>query len=229
MSYNIHHGANEQDSDRLDSMALFVGQQKVDIVGLQEVDSLCKRSGSVDQAKLIAERNGLYYAFGRHRRYDGGSYGQAILSRFSISEVRNYNLPTAIDGDKGTVNFIVAVVEIEKGKKVQVSVAHLDYRHEASRIKQANLILDYLKDSPYPNILLGDMNSYGDSKPLEVLYSRFDDLDPLKPFTFPATGARNKIDYMLTERGRGLTILNSEAIQVRLSDHLPLLSKVLIK
>ena len=55
MSYNIHIGENAANEDQLKNIADFIKSSKADIVGLQEVDSVCKRSGKVDQMKFLAE------------------------------------------------------------------------------------------------------------------------------------------------------------------------------
>ena len=75
MSYNIHHGTDRNERNTIDSMGYFIKKIKPDIVGLQEVDSVCQRSGKVDQMKRLAEITGMYYAFVRHFPYQGGAYG----------------------------------------------------------------------------------------------------------------------------------------------------------
>ncbi len=89
MSYNIHHGANRQEVNTLAEIGRFIKESGVDLVGLQEVDSMCNRSGKVDQMKKLGEITGMQYAFVRHFAYDGGAYGLGILSKYPISEVRN--------------------------------------------------------------------------------------------------------------------------------------------
>jgi endonuclease/exonuclease/phosphatase family metal-dependent hydrolase len=73
ISYNIHIGQNSNNVDQLESLAKFIKSAKADLIGLQEVDSVCNRSGNVDQMKFLAEKTGMYYAYARHFAFDGGS------------------------------------------------------------------------------------------------------------------------------------------------------------
>ena len=63
------------------------------MVVLQEVDNKCKRSGEVDQAAELARMTNLQYVFGKAMDDDGGESGQAILSRFPLSDLKVHRLP----------------------------------------------------------------------------------------------------------------------------------------
>jgi endonuclease/exonuclease/phosphatase family metal-dependent hydrolase len=67
MSYNIHVGQDASNSDQLKNMADLIRSSKADLIGLQEVDSVCNRSGNIDQIKFLAEQTGMFYAYARHR------------------------------------------------------------------------------------------------------------------------------------------------------------------
>ena len=62
MSYNIHHGADRAENNTLDSMGYFIKETKPDLVGLQEVDSVCDRSDRQDQMKRLAEITGREFS-----------------------------------------------------------------------------------------------------------------------------------------------------------------------
>ncbi|CAK0749136.1 hypothetical protein CVIRNUC_001887 [Coccomyxa viridis] len=74
-------------------------QLSADIVALQEVDIGCERSDSVDTGEAIAKALGMNYAFlcefeelhspvRDARSQGGGVHGNAILSRFDMSDCR---------------------------------------------------------------------------------------------------------------------------------------------
>src|SRR5690606_6574081 len=88
MSYNIHIGQNAANEDRLREIGHLIKKSGADLVGLQEVDSVCNRSGNVDQMKVLSEITGMYYGYVRHFAFDGGSYGLGVLSKYPI-EVHN--------------------------------------------------------------------------------------------------------------------------------------------
>jgi endonuclease/exonuclease/phosphatase family metal-dependent hydrolase len=80
MSYNIHIGQDASGKDQLAELAKYIKASDADILGLQEVDSVCIRSGKVDQMAFLAQATGMHYAYQRHFSFDGGSYGIGILS-----------------------------------------------------------------------------------------------------------------------------------------------------
>src|SRR5699024_3001664 len=75
MSYNSHRGQDAENRDQLEAMADFIIESGAEIVGLQEVDSVCFRSDQVDQPRILAELTGMHYAFVRHFEFEGGAYG----------------------------------------------------------------------------------------------------------------------------------------------------------
>lgn len=98
ISYNIHHGTNKGGRNTLEEIGEFLKLQKADLIGLQEVDSMCNRSGIVDQMKELAALTGMHYAFARHFAYDGGAYGLGILSRYPIPGERNDRISSKSKG-----------------------------------------------------------------------------------------------------------------------------------
>src|SRR5690606_30989903 len=100
MSYNIHIGQNSSNEDRLQEIGEFIHKSGADLVALQEVDSMCVRSGRLDQMQRLAQITGMYYTFVRHFAFDGGAYGQGILSRYPIDTVQNLRIPILSDGNE---------------------------------------------------------------------------------------------------------------------------------
>ncbi|MFO0981144.1 MAG: endonuclease/exonuclease/phosphatase family protein [Planctomycetota bacterium] len=95
LTYNIHKCIGGLDR-RYDPtrVADTIGHYAPDIVLLQEVDCMAARSNHDRQVDLLGDLLGL-----RHRTYfanvklrSGGEYGNAILSRFPITETRNIDL-----------------------------------------------------------------------------------------------------------------------------------------
>ena len=82
--FNIHAGKDADGKDNLDAVAQLAGEVGADLVLLQEVDRLTRRSGNVDQVTVLANRTRFAPAFGRSLDYDGGRYGIAALSRHGV-------------------------------------------------------------------------------------------------------------------------------------------------
>ena len=56
MTYNIRHGAGQDNVVDLDRQATLIQKGSPDVIGLQEVDSCVKRSGYIPEAALLAEK-----------------------------------------------------------------------------------------------------------------------------------------------------------------------------
>lgn len=223
MSYNIHRGQDSNNEDRLMDMARFIRECNVDIVGLQEVDSVCYRSGRVDQAKVLAEKTGMNYTFARHFAFQGGAYGQAILSKFPIIEVWNHRLPIKSDKPEASTAFLSATINV-KNKRWLVGVVHLDYRDENSRESQAQLINSIYNNPKTPCILMGDLNDEPSSKTVSILLQNFNDTHPDDSYTFPVGLPVKKIDYILINHTENVKIKKSEVLDIDFSDHCPIVT-----
>lgn len=225
MSYNIHHGQDANNTDRLKEMAELVTQSGADIVGLQEVDSICYRSGKIDQAKLLAELTGMHYVYVRHFAFEGGSYGLALLSKYPIANPTNHRLPIASEIPNETRALLTAEVQVSPKRVWLVGVAHFDYRDSASRIKQAKQTIEIFQHAPLPGILVGDMNAEPDSEPIAVLSEKFYDTQPANHFTYPALSPLKKIDYIFIDKKRKIRLLDASVLPVQFSDHRPVVTK----
>jgi len=224
MSFNIHHGANTENLATLDKMAELIRSSGADIVGLQEVDSICKRSGNVDQAKYLGEKSGLYYTFVKHFSYDGGSYGQALLSRFPIKSTHNERLPVYSSTSNSEVALLVSSISLPGNVNLNVAVAHLDYRSEASRVKQVDTLHQILKAYRGKLILMGDMNATPESETMLQLTKEFELTQQPHQFTFPAKAPIKKIDYILVQKETGIKSKEAIVLEDQSSDHRAIMS-----
>ena len=93
LTYNIHHGEGTDGKFDLDRIAKLISAQEPDLVALQEIDVKTARASGVDQAAKLAKLTGMHYAFGRFMKYDGGEYGQMVLSKHPILRQLNLRLP----------------------------------------------------------------------------------------------------------------------------------------
>ena len=94
VTYNIHKGIGGTDRRyRLERIIEVLDHCQADIVLLQEVDDDVPRSRHDCQVELLAEALGLpYHAYQRNVRLKYGNYGNAILSRFPLTDTRNIDL-----------------------------------------------------------------------------------------------------------------------------------------
>lgn len=224
MSYNIHHGKDSEGRNMLPSMGDFIAQMDVDLVALQEVDSVCERSYQTDQVDYLAERTSMPGYFTRHFEFQGGAYGQALISGLTVDTFQNFRLPVFPLDQGREVSVLIADIHLDDHKHFTLAVLHLDYRSAESRLHQIDLLWDSL--AHIDNLILaGDFNSLPDSPEMDKVLCHFDRyvFEP-ETFTFPAIDANRRIDYILVKKGCQLRIISEQVPEVPYSDHLPVIT-----
>ena len=148
---NIKHGA-----EGLDRVAAAIREISPDIVGLQEVDVNCERSGYADEPAELARLAGYpYYAFAKAIPLGSGEYGTAILSRFPIESFEEIALESGGGEDRALGHAVVYA----GGVRLDVFVTHLSFEDRSVRIRQMKFIAGMLKQcSRY--VILADLNSF---------------------------------------------------------------------
>ena len=148
---NIKHGA-----EGLEKIAQAIRDVSPDIIGLQEVDVNCERSGYTDEpAELARLAEYPYYAFAKAITLGGGEYGTALLSRFPIESFEVIRLESG-NGEQRSLGHAVVFTE---GLKLHVFVTHLSFEERSVRIEQMKTIAKLLKRCDH-YVLLGDLNSF---------------------------------------------------------------------
>ena len=215
-SFNIKHCA-----EGLDQVASVIRAADADIIGLQEVDVNCDRSGGEDQPKLLAEAAGYpYYRFIHAIDLGKGEYGTAILSRYPILEFSVTPLKT--EGLEGRA-LGEAVIEVP-GNELHVFCTHLSFEDRKVRQEQMKFLAKRLNAcSDYS--LLADLNAFQieDITLLEAAYyvSRADRL--YESFRRVGVGPDNIV------LSGSFTELSSGLIAESFSDHKLLWAQVLFR
>jgi len=223
LTYNIYHGETMKGDFDLDLIAQVIRKEEPDLVALQEVDFFTRRAKHMDLATELGLRTDLAPLFGRAMFFDGGEYGEGILSRYSFLSSRNHALPSG-EGKEPRSALEVQVV-LESGDTIAFIGTHFDHTGEVDRINQAARVRDVLAGLDLPVLLAGDLNARPESWTMEILFS---DLKPssidLAP-TIPTDSPRVKIDYILYGPPDRWRVLESRVIcDTVASDHCALLS-----
>lgn len=225
LSWNIHHGTDEKNQPCLEGLAAAIRAEHPDVVLLQEVDRNCTRTNQIDQAAKLGELTNLQAHFGSAFDLQGGHYGQAILSRYPVSDLQIHRLPSSEDDEQRVL--VRAKVETPHGPWI-IATAHLDATNAPRRHVQAQMVADILLKSPLPVVLAGDFNA----PPSEATMKVFAQAPWLlgtkagkSPFTSPAVQPTAEIDHFVL---RGLRFNEKLAILEKpgLSDHRPVLATV---
>ena len=103
LSYNIHHGRGGDDQVDLERTAKVINDCHPDLVALQEVDCRTQRTGGIDQTAELAKLTGLHAQFARQIDFEGGQYGQALLSRWPLSDLQIHWLPGEPERERGRI------------------------------------------------------------------------------------------------------------------------------
>ena len=222
MTYNILHGATVKGDFNLDTIAAVILQADPDLVALQEVDFRTGRVNQMDLALEMAKRTGLTPFFGKAMDYDGGAYGEAILSRFPAESMEVHHLEYS-EGHEPRAALRVEI-ELDNDARFYFIGTHLDHTKDpADRIAQArdlNRILSKLKK---PAILAGDLNAIPGSRPIEILLEKWHmSADSEAKPTFPSEAPERKLDYIMYHPESSWKVISKEVIEEKVaSDHRP--------
>lgn len=235
LCYNIHYGQGTDEVYDVERLARVIREAGPDLVALQEVDVGVLRSGRVHQARELARLTGMSVRYGPTQHYQGGLFGNAVLSRLPILDVAIHPLPyTEPTEEKVTYprGAIAVTVEAPDGKPLRFISTHFQHNLEEDRIAEAEAVNTlFAKPGAVRSILAGDINATPDSPPLEILLGKWKTLleDPPAP-TAPSVKPRVRIDYIFTLAREGARFVSSEVIAEPIaSDHLPVLAVIELK
>lgn len=198
LSYNIHHAEGIDRKLDVPRIAKIILSVEPDLVALQEVDRKTTRTQSVDQPAELARLTGMHEVFGGNIEFQGGQYGNAVLSRFPIARHQNHLLPSFDDGEQRGV--IQAEIRLpEPHGSLLLFATHFDYRRDdRERLASAEAINKLAADSPrQPALLAGDLNDVPGSRTLERLESVWTRANDKPLPTIPVTEPSKQIDFVL--------------------------------
>jgi len=220
VSWNLLHGADDRGRLNLPAKGAFLAAQGADLVFLQEIDELCRRSGSEDQMALLAAATGMDPAFGAFMDYDGGQYGLGMLSGLPVLAARSIPLP---EGNEPRVALALEVTVLDRS--LLAVCVHFNWiEDDAARFAQAQALLADLDASGLPCIVAGDFNDRPDSRTLQAFYAAgFEHVEAPGP-SWNARAPSKDIDHVLIRGGRGLKLRGrggAVLAEEELSDHRP--------
>ena len=221
LSFNIYHGATTKGDFNLDVIAKVIIDADPDFVALQEVDFKTNRAKKYDLATELGWRAKLAPVFARAMKYDGGDYGEGVLSKYSFFRTRNINLPYSPGNEPRTALEVTTI--LNSGDTISFIGTHLDHlKVETDRISQAKKINEVFTKTKYPTILAGDLNAIPGSKTINILeeiwMASYDRKNP--KFTYPSNKPSSKIDYVMFYPKNKWRVIKTEVIQDSIaSDH----------
>ena len=229
MTYNIHHGEGTDGKLDLERIADLIRRQKSDLVALQEVDRGVERTTRRDLIAELARLTKMHYVFRKNIDYQGGEYGNAILSRFPVLEEGNHHYKMLRQGEQR--GLLRALVNVD-GRRLLLLNTHIDYRKEdferLSNVEEIAAMVSGYGDLPV--ILCGDFNDVPDSrthvKVKETFIDSWEAVGTGDGSTFSSAKPEKRIDYVFVKKGPALKPLRARVIASEASDHLPLFVEV---
>ena len=226
LSYNIRTGIGMDNKHDLARTAAFIKSQNPDLVALSEVDDRTRRSGGINQAMRLGELTGLHAIFGKAMPYNGGYYGEAILSKHPFQEILVHPLPAATNHEPR------ALVEVQvqigaSGPLVTFYGTHLDHQARDERVKQVAVIQQVATNRMDRfTFLAGDFNDEPGTTPITELLRWWRNAGPDDAqLTWPADKPQERIDFIFYRQHPRLKVVRSEVLnEPVISDHRPVLA-----
>ena len=226
MSYNIRIGCGLKDPFKLPpgdlghlpQVAEVIRSVNPDWVAIQEIDSKTKRAGYVDQTAELAKLCGMKGTFVRKtlntaknkfrvqnaataEELDGaGEYGLAILSKEEPVKVSKVLVPGY---------YHTRCIEFVEFKDYVVACTHFPLKPEHC-IVAAKVALANIADFRKPVFLAGDFNVSPESETIAELKKGMTILNDTSVLTFPSSGPKRCIDYIMVDTPHANRVTVSE-------------------
>ena len=231
MTYNIHVGVGMDKKLDLQRIANVINHEHPDLVGLQEVDRGVTRTQRIDEIAEIAKLTRMEYAFAFNLAYQGGQYGVAILSRLPIMATDHRLFKNLREAERR--GFIRAEVDFH-GRKLNFVTTHLDYQFDDGRLFEVQQLLDALKETKDPLIIVGDFNDVPSGRAYQSMRETFADAwmnneDANSGFSFPADKPVKRIDYVFFPRDGSVKTKRSWVVNTLASDHIPVVADLEVR
>jgi len=203
----------------LPELTTFIKSVDPDIVGLIEVDTGSIRSRKVNQAEKLASDLGMNTSYET-------KYGTKSLNKILPIVRKQGNAFMAaprVHGEKFhyfDTGIKRLIIELEM-REFAVFLVHLSlkYRHRHLQLRH---LYDLIEETEKPVIVAGDFNTFWGENEL-YLFRRAAGLKSANVDgipTYPSRAPRKELDFILYQDG--ISVTSFDVLQVRYSDHLPL-------
>ncbi len=223
LSYNIHHGKGTDGKLDLQRIADIINMYNPDLVALQELDVNTTRTNKVNQPESLSVLTGMNYAFSKSIDFQGGEYGNAILSRYPISGKITHPLPGK--EKRSALEVQVSMTGIQNN--VTFISTHLSL-YKTEQAQSIEIINNLVKSHSDFVILAGDLNITPQSNEFQKLKSYWlNATSGSNLYTFPAKKPTTQIDFVLAYPIAAWKVIDCKVINDGIaSDHRPILTKL---
>lgn len=225
LTFNVHHCRGLDNQVDIARVASVIRNADPDILVLQELDRFTKRTNNVDQVEELARLTGYHAIFEKAIDFEGGEYGQAIMSLYYAQYPIKIDLPNEANREQRIC--VHARIDVPSWGAIRMIGTHLDHQRDDLRLLQAQRIMEEIDVNEGSSILAGDLNCEFDSNPLKLLLKRWKKVDGSKP-TYPAENPTQEIDFILLSSKLFEHQATSQVLDGNnASDHRPVLVEIL--
>ena len=219
-TYNVHSGVGVDRRFRPERIVDVIGELHADIVALQEVLSPVR---GFDMHAHLREATGLHLVTMTTMQLAGGTFGNALLSRWPILELVEHGLTVGRREPRGAIDATIG----RDARELRVIATHLGLRG-AERSEQLSRLMELVKSAvEIPTVLAGDFNmTRGRARELRAHAEHLGRSDVLA--TFPSIAPVLPLDRLVARHGASIVdvaVHRSRRARVA-SDHLPLVATI---
>ena len=190
MTYNVRNCSGMDGVRDIPRTAAVINAAAPEVVALQELDSVTRRSGATYPLGQLAEATGMIPLYAPAIDYDGGRYGIGILCRERPLSVRRIPLP----GREEARTAILAEFPDYFFCSTHLSLTPDD------RLASADSLIALAASTAGANkpfFLAGDLNAHPDEPAIARLLTAFTPVSDTTLPTYPADKPDETIDYIL--------------------------------
>jgi len=232
LTWNIYHGESHYrpGTSNLEAIAKVINEYKPDLVALQEVDNQTQRTAGFnhgvrkDLVQELAALTGMHGYFGKAMDYDGGGYGEGILSRFPA---QSSVLPLPIPQGGEPRVFISIEQTLPDGRTLTFAGTHLCHEFEANQVAQIKAITRFMSKTGGPLVLAGDFNFTPEHAPYAIINHTMHDaalMHGTAEATWPYHAPVERLDYIFMDKNSTWQVKDIKLIDTDASDHFPVLA-----
>jgi len=228
LCYNVHWCLGMDGKYDVERLAAVINTVKPDLVALQEVDVGVLRSGRVHQARRLGELTGMASRMGPTQHYEGGLFGNAVLTRLPILDVEIHPLPyTESTPERVTYprGAIAVTVQAPDGLPLRFVSTHFQHNVPEDRVAQADAIngLFAAEGDSLVTILAGDINATPEDEPVQRLLPHWTNAIEAPPApSVPSQNPKSRIDYIFYRPASAFKLVETKVIDESMaSDHRP--------
>jgi endonuclease/exonuclease/phosphatase family metal-dependent hydrolase len=216
----VHSGVGVDRRFKPERIAAVIDELRADVVALQEVLSPVR---GVDVHAHFREASGLHLVTMTTMQLAGGTFGNALLSRWPILDLAEHGLTVGQREPRGAIDATIG----RDSRELRVIATHLGLR-SAERHEQLARLLAIVKSAPeMPTALAGDFNiTRGRAREVRAHAAHLGKSDALA--TFPSIAPLLPLDRIFALNGAAIVdiaVHRSRLARVA-SDHLPLVATI---